>query len=271
MKKLLRIGQVCNLYGISLDTLRYYDRKGILKPIVDEQSGYRYYSLEHLDVLEMILVGKYLEIPLDQMKKKIEFENIDGYISMLEDQSKFIKEKLAIFRKLSQYTNEMSTLLKSIKSFDNDYTFSKVSTEEKMDITIYNVDLKNFLNNDENSQIDGIEAFEQWFSYCVDDKGIITENSETVGLSIHSHLFHANELSRYLDCMVDEGKMSRHHISGNFRHISFWGNEKDLRSYLDLLCCHFNLRDSVLNIKFCFSLLHKDMKHEYFAEIYFSE
>ena len=58
MDNLLRIGQVCNLYGISLDTLRYYDRKGLLKPLVDKDSGYRYYTLGHLDVLEMLLIGR---------------------------------------------------------------------------------------------------------------------------------------------------------------------------------------------------------------------
>ncbi|WP_281532626.1 MerR family DNA-binding transcriptional regulator, partial [Anaerocolumna aminovalerica] len=71
MKGLLRIGQVSKLYGISLDTLRHYDRKGLLKPIIDSQNDYRYYSLEHLDILEMILVGKYINIPLDQMKERI--------------------------------------------------------------------------------------------------------------------------------------------------------------------------------------------------------
>ncbi len=57
MQHLLRIGQVSKLYGISLDTLRHYDHKGLLKPIVDKNNGYRYYSLKHLDILEMILVG----------------------------------------------------------------------------------------------------------------------------------------------------------------------------------------------------------------------
>ncbi|WP_349947514.1 MerR family transcriptional regulator [Lacrimispora sp. BS-2] len=37
MHGLLRIGQVSKWYGISLDTLRHYDRKGLLEPIVDAQ------------------------------------------------------------------------------------------------------------------------------------------------------------------------------------------------------------------------------------------
>ena len=51
MRQLLRIGQVCKLYGISLDTLRHYDKIGLLKPLVTEPSGYRYYYIEQLDIL----------------------------------------------------------------------------------------------------------------------------------------------------------------------------------------------------------------------------
>ena len=67
--------------------MRYYDHKDLLKPIVDKENGYRYYSLDHLDVLEMLLVGKHLEIPLDRIKEKIADESIDGYLAMLEENS----------------------------------------------------------------------------------------------------------------------------------------------------------------------------------------
>ncbi|EOR25353.1 transcriptional regulator, MerR family protein [Clostridium sartagoforme AAU1] len=271
MQKLLRIGQVSNLYNISLDTLRYYDRKDLLKPIVDKQNGYRYYSLEHLDILEMILIGKYLEIPLEQMKEKIDSESISGYLNMMEEQNQSIEEKLAILTKLSQYTNEMTNMLKHIQNFSNDSTFSKITTEKDLDITIYQINLKNFPNNLENTQINGIEAFDQWISYNVDNNYSIIGNSEILGLSINKNIIHSNELGIYLDTVTKEEKMSKHHISGSYRHISFWGNEYELQEYLHLLCNHFKLKNTSLHIKFCFALLHKDMKHEYFANIYFPE
>ncbi|GAA4654729.1 hypothetical protein GCM10023142_18670 [Anaerocolumna aminovalerica] len=98
MKGLLRIGQVSKLYGISLDTLRHYDRKGLLKPIIDSQNDYRYYSLEHLDILEMILVGKYINIPLNQMKERIDSESIDEYLSMVKEQKGTYKRRKKIIK-----------------------------------------------------------------------------------------------------------------------------------------------------------------------------
>lgn len=51
MQTILKIGEVNKIYGVSLDTLRYYDKIGLLKPIVDPNNSYRYYSLDHLDRL----------------------------------------------------------------------------------------------------------------------------------------------------------------------------------------------------------------------------
>jgi DNA-binding transcriptional MerR regulator len=264
MQKLFRIGQISNLYGISLDTLRHYDRKGLLKPVVDEESGYRYYSFEHLDVLEMILVGKYLEIPLEQMKEKIEAESIDGYLNMMEEQSRFIEERLKVLKKLNQYTRGMADLLKVIRDFSNDDTFSHVTIEEHVDINIYHVDLDYFLTNRGDSQTKGIEAFEQWFGYQADGEGIITESSQTVGVSIHGQMLKDKELKQFLKLAPKD------RICGRCRHISFWGNEEELKDYLHRICCHFNLKDTLLHVKFRFALLHRDRPNEYFTEIYFS-
>lgn len=271
MQKLLRIGQVSKLYNISLDTLRYYDHKDLLKPIVDEQNGYRYYSLENLDILEMILIGKYLEIPLEQLKEKIDSESINGYLAMMEEQNSLIEEKRATLTILNQYTSEMITMLKHIQNFSNDNAFHNLTIENDLDITIYQVNLKNFPTNIENTQINGIESFDQWISYYVDNNYSIIENSEILGLSIHKHIVHSDELYRQLDSITKEEKISKHNIFGSYKHISFWGNETELHEYLHRLCCHFKLKNKFIHIKFPFALLHKDMKHEYFAEIYFSD
>lgn len=269
MEKFLRIGQVSNLYGISLDTLRYYDRKNLLKPMVDKQNGYRYYSLEQLDTLEMILVGKHLEIPLEQIKEKVESESIEGYLDMMQEQIQFIEAKKEALTKLVQYTTKMTNMLTHIQNHTNDKTFSTVTLEKNVDVTIFQVDLKNVLNTQTTTMINGIEAFEQWVFYYVNEEGAITENTQAVGLSIHSDIVHANEIYKNLDEATKQDSVSKYYLYGAYRHISFWGNESDLKEYLYLLCMHFKLRETTLNIKFRFALLHKDMKHEYWADIYF--
>ena len=50
MNTMLRIGEMAKLCGVSIETLRYYDKENILTPDrVDEKSGYRYYSNESVE------------------------------------------------------------------------------------------------------------------------------------------------------------------------------------------------------------------------------
>jgi DNA-binding transcriptional MerR regulator len=45
------IGQVSEITGISRDMLRYYEEKGILKPVQNYENNYREYSLSDIDII----------------------------------------------------------------------------------------------------------------------------------------------------------------------------------------------------------------------------
>lgn len=64
----LKIGEFARLGQVSVQTLRYYDELGLIKPCrVDPLTGYRYYALEQLPCLIRILAFKDLGIPLEQI------------------------------------------------------------------------------------------------------------------------------------------------------------------------------------------------------------
>lgn len=270
MQELLRIGQVSKLYGISIDTLRHYDRKGLLKPIVDDQNDYRYYSLEHLDILEMILVGKYMEIPLDQMKERIDSENIHGYLSMIKEQKELINEKKRLLDQLDEYAEDMSKLLTTISNFENDYTFSTTSSLKEINLTIYKIDLETLLNESTKSQkTDGVESFEQWGFYHSGSDGTIIEDEELVGFSFPHSMTNTNILQEKLMLASQHNAQMQHHVTGCYRSIMFWGIKNHLIEYLCKLCDHFGLKNSNILVKYKFALLHKNMDHDYFVEIFF--
>ncbi|QTD40882.1 MerR family transcriptional regulator [Sporosarcina sp. Te-1] len=57
MKKYYSIGETASLAKMTIETIRHYDRIGLLKPArVDKQSGYRYYTDE-----ELICMMNYME------------------------------------------------------------------------------------------------------------------------------------------------------------------------------------------------------------------
>ena len=53
MKDYYKISEIARLYGIGVDSLRYYERLGILQPR-RESNGYRLYSLKDMYKLNLI-------------------------------------------------------------------------------------------------------------------------------------------------------------------------------------------------------------------------
>ena len=74
MKNLFTIGEMADLFGINIRTLRYYDEIGILHPeTADPDTGYRYYSTRQFERLNTI---KYLRALGVSLKKiALFFEN----------------------------------------------------------------------------------------------------------------------------------------------------------------------------------------------------
>src|SRR5262245_25910678 len=66
---LLSIGQFARTTGLTIRTLRRYDAIGLLVPAhVDEDTGYRYYTLEQARDGEAIRRLRALDVPLDEVR-----------------------------------------------------------------------------------------------------------------------------------------------------------------------------------------------------------
>ena len=61
------IGDVANLMGISRDTLRYYEKRGILSS-EKGKNGYRYYTDQDISKLIGVLYQRRMDIGLDDME-----------------------------------------------------------------------------------------------------------------------------------------------------------------------------------------------------------
>jgi MerR family transcriptional regulator, activator of bmr gene len=109
MKKYLSIGEVAKLKGISVKSLRYYGELGILPPAyINKETGYRYYSLEQLVVIDLITVCIDLDIPLKNFHKYMadnQYINI-GYL--VEDGKAIAKQKIHKLKKIISFLNDIS-------------------------------------------------------------------------------------------------------------------------------------------------------------------
>ncbi len=63
----LSIRQVAQQTGLSIDTLRYYERIGLIAPVGRAPSGHRRYSQEDLDWIGLLIRLRETAMPLAQM------------------------------------------------------------------------------------------------------------------------------------------------------------------------------------------------------------
>lgn len=113
--KLYSIGQASEMIGVPIPTIRYYDSVALCSPsFTDENSGYRYYSIDDIFKLDLIrCLGRQMGIPLKQIRdflresndpeaiKKYlqqQEESINKQIIELQYRQKFISEKLAAIK-----------------------------------------------------------------------------------------------------------------------------------------------------------------------------
>jgi DNA-binding transcriptional MerR regulator len=66
------IGEVAELAGVSVRTLRHYDELGLLRPSARSDSGYRLYAHADLTRLQEILVWRQLGFPLGEIKSMLD-------------------------------------------------------------------------------------------------------------------------------------------------------------------------------------------------------
>lgn len=74
---MMTVNEVSKLTKVSIRTLQYYDKIGLLKPTNFTQSGYRLYDDTALETLQQILLFRELEFPLKEIKQIIEQPDFD--------------------------------------------------------------------------------------------------------------------------------------------------------------------------------------------------
>ena len=70
------IKEAAQLSGVSVKTLHHYDKIGLLIPLKSE-NGYRTYSKEDLERLQVILYYKYLGFSLEKIAELLKEERTD--------------------------------------------------------------------------------------------------------------------------------------------------------------------------------------------------
>lgn len=107
--RLFSIGKLSRLTGVHIQSLRYYEQLGILKPAhIDPQSRYRYYTFQHTRIVEAIQYCADLDIPLKQFQNFLAEEDgqID-YAKLIECGVRLTNEKMTRIQKRLAFLEEV--------------------------------------------------------------------------------------------------------------------------------------------------------------------
>lgn len=73
MEETLTIGQVAERAGVNRQTLRYYERRGIVKPVARSGGGYRLYAHDATRIVRFIKRAQELGFTLDEVEQLLSF------------------------------------------------------------------------------------------------------------------------------------------------------------------------------------------------------
>lgn len=118
MKNYFTISEFAKLRDININSLRYYEKLGILKPAyIDEKTNYRYYSAEQVSVLNKIILCIQLGIPLKEMVRYID-EDGDLQSQKLLEQGQIVAQK-----RIEEMQNNLKYIEYSLKSIEENKAF----------------------------------------------------------------------------------------------------------------------------------------------------
>lgn len=96
MKKLFSIKQAAEASGMTCETLRHYDRIGLVKPChVEEGSRYRYYSEQELVRLETVGLLRQMDMSLEEIKEILLKDDLAQVVALLKRAEAKAEEKMA--------------------------------------------------------------------------------------------------------------------------------------------------------------------------------
>src|SRR5262245_230182 len=112
--KLLKIGEVARRTGIGIETLRFYERSGLLDAPVRTESGYRLYGNEAIETLEFIKRAQTLGFTLAEIKRIIN-ESLAGQ-SPCDEVREIVRARLADLdeqmKQMRRYRNALAATLR---------------------------------------------------------------------------------------------------------------------------------------------------------------
>lgn len=108
----MRIGQLASATGVDVETIRYYEREGLLEPAARLSNGYRTYGTGQLERLAFIRHCRALDIPLGEIRRLLDFtdrpdRDCHDINRLIDSQIAKVRSRLESLRTLEKQLSEL--------------------------------------------------------------------------------------------------------------------------------------------------------------------
>ena len=105
MKEYYTVSEISRLYGIGIDSLRYYEKIGALSPRRGE-NNYRLYSLKDIYRLNVIRDLLMLGFSMKQIGEYLDCQNMESTLSMLEQEKEKVRQQRERLKRIERAIEE---------------------------------------------------------------------------------------------------------------------------------------------------------------------
>ena len=110
MQEYFSVGEAAKAVHTTSETLRHYDRIGLVKPSKkDAWTNYRYYTEQDIVRLNTVRALQLMDLPLQEIKKVLEYDDLEKIIDFLRQTEQKADEKIAAL----QYSKSKIQLAKA--------------------------------------------------------------------------------------------------------------------------------------------------------------
>ena len=112
------IGELAKQASVNIQTIRFYERKGILHPLTRTDAGYRLYDENHLGDLKFVIHAKELGFSLKEIKELLILRSPSSKrcASARQKASEKLSEVRLKIRQLKQIEKALKTLIQECES-----------------------------------------------------------------------------------------------------------------------------------------------------------
>lgn len=120
------IGEVAKFLGVSRDTLKFYEEKGLVKPKQDEDNRYRKYN-DH-DIYDVLTTNFYRQLDIDvkSIQEIRSTKSIEQIEQLLDEKRQSLEAEIAYKKRLLERVEEVQVGCANIQNYLGHYTIKEM-------------------------------------------------------------------------------------------------------------------------------------------------